>query len=136
MAGAKNKKQLLPDIQRIKFWKRHNPDSDLDVTLIECSAGWQMLDEADASGNGVLTLYTEPSKAGKSMKCYSLVKRSSTIYNRKDYQRLKTDCLTKFSIIKEDFEKEGAKVIHLSRLPRPGFEGILDYLKQVQIIRQ
>ena len=66
-------------IQQIKFWRKVNEDSGLNVTLIESSSGWQLLDEADASGNGVVTVYGGPGKPTKTMRCYSMVRKSATI---------------------------------------------------------
>jgi len=134
--GAARRRGLVPGIHEIRVWqKKPDEDGGIEVTLIESSSGWQLLDEADASGNGVVTVYAGPEKATKTMKCYSLVRRSATVYNRRDYQRLKTECLTKFSLIKDDFDRAAGRVLAVSRLPRPGFEGLLDYLKETQIVR-
>lgn len=133
--GKTGKRSKGPKIEEIRIRRKINPDSGLEVTLVESSSGWQLLDESDSSGNGVLTVYEGPAKPTKTMKCYSIVRRSASIYNRRTYELLKTECVKKFSVVKEDFSGLASEPLSASHLPRSGFEGIMDYLKQHQVIR-
>lgn len=127
------RKKLVNGIQHIRYWRQQHPN--LEVTLIESSFGWKILDESDYSGNGVITVFQGPDKPTKTKKCFSLVRQSAGIYNRKSYQLIRTDCVKKFSVVKDDFAQDLSQVVSVSHLPRTGFEGILDYLKETRVIK-
>lgn len=124
------------DLTRVTYWKRYLPDSNIDITLIECDNGLQLLDEADGSGNGIITLFHGPGKESHNKKCFSLIKRSAALYSRKDYQQLKVDCVKKFSVVRQDFDKVIGETITTSRKIPNSVQALANYLKEIHIIRQ
>ena len=127
--------RVADGVRQIRYWKRRPDwDSPLTVTLIETSDGLQLLDEADPSDNGVITVYLPKSKSKGGKRCFSLVRQKAVVHHRQSYQPLKTDCVSSFRIVKRDFKDEIPVTLTLHSLPRGGFEGVIDYLKESQVI--
>lgn len=139
MQAARNRRRKTInglDLTRVTYWKRFLPDSNIDITLIECDNGMQLLDEADGSGNGIITLFHGPGKEAHTKKCFSLIKRSAALYSRKDYQQLKVDCVKKFSVVRQDFDKVIGETLTTARKIPNSVQALANYLKEIHIIRQ
>jgi len=122
-------------MSQIKYWKKRSDDDfdNLDVTLIETNGGLYMMDECDAYGSGVLTVYLDKNHKGNP-RCHSLVRQKAQIYNRQTLELIKTDCVPRFSSVKADFRKEIPQTLNL-RIPlENGFAGVIDYLRQGGVI--
>lgn len=124
------------ELGKITYWKRYLQDSNLDITLVECANGLQILDEADGAGNGIITLFHAPGKSLSTKKCYSLIKRSAELFNRKDLQPIKIDCVKKFSVVRSDFDQVIGQTITVPKRFSSDFFNLVSYLKTIQIIRE